>query len=130
MRELAGLPLVLMPADYCLRKMVEAECTEARVKTKVVLEMTAPEGILQAVAEGAGLTILPELYVRLRSPGARFRIVELYDPVPHHSVGLVSLANRYQNMAAKEFAVLCRSTMAHLMNRSQSSASRRNFRGA
>ena len=23
-----------------------------------------PEGILQAVAEGAGLTILPELYVR------------------------------------------------------------------
>ena len=27
-----------------------------------------PEGILQAVAEGAGLTILPELYVRLRLP--------------------------------------------------------------
>lgn len=27
------------------------------MKTEVVLEMTSPEGILQAVAEGAGLTI-------------------------------------------------------------------------
>jgi LysR family transcriptional regulator, cyn operon transcriptional activator len=130
MKDLAGLPLVLMPADYCLRKMVEAECTEAHVKTQVVLEMTAPEGILQAVAEGAGLTILPELYVRLRSPGARFRIIELYDPVPRHSVGVVFLANRYQNIAAKEFAALCRSTMAHLMTRSQSYVSRRSIRGA
>ena len=127
MKDLAGLPLVLMPADYCLRKMVEAKCTEARVKTEVVLEMTSPEGILQAVAEGAGLTILPELYVRLRSPGARFCLIELYDPVPRHSVGLVSLANRYQNLAAKEFATLCRTTMAHLPTKSQSSSSRRHL---
>jgi DNA-binding transcriptional LysR family regulator len=130
MKDLAGLPLMLMPADYCLRKMVEAECIEAHVKPKVVLEMTAPEGILQVVAEGAGLTILPELYVRLRSPGARFRIIELYDPVPHHSVGVVFLPNRCQNIAAKEFAALCRSTMAHLMTWSQSSVSRRGLRGA
>lgn len=88
MQNLAGLPLILMPADYCLRKMVEAECAEARIKTQVVLEMTSPEGILQAVAEGAGLTILPELYVRLRLAGSGLRIIELYDPVPHHSVGL------------------------------------------
>ena len=130
MKDLGGLPLVLMPADYCLRKMVEAECAEAQVKTDVVLEMTSPEGILQAVAEGAGLTILPELYVKLRSPGARFRLIELYDPVPRHSVGLVSLANRYQNRAAKEFATLCRTTMAQLMTKSESSASRRHLRRA
>jgi DNA-binding transcriptional LysR family regulator len=130
MKDLAGLPLVLMPADYCLRKMVEAECIEAHVKPDVVLEMTSPEGILQAVAEGAGLTILPELYVRLRSPGAKFRLIELYDPVPRHSVGLVSLMNRYQNLAAKEFATLCRTTMAHLMTKSQPFPSRRNSRRA
>ncbi len=130
MKDLGGLPLVLMPADYCLRKMVEAECAEAQVKTDVVLEMTSPEGILQAVAEGAGLTILPELYVKLRSPGARFRLIELYDTVPRHSVGLVSLANRYQNRAAKEFATLCRTTMAQLMTKSESSTSRRHLRRA
>ena len=59
-QDLGGLPLVLMPVDYCLWKMVEAECAEARIKTHVVLEMTSPEGIIQAVAEGAGLTILPD----------------------------------------------------------------------
>ena len=121
MKDLAGLPLILMPADYCLRKMVEAGCSEARVKTDVVLEMTSPEGILQAVAEGAGLTILPELYVRLRSPGSKFRLIELYNPVPRHSVGLISLANRYQSLAVKEFARLCGTTTAQLMTKPNSS---------
>lgn len=115
MQELAGLPLVLMPVDYCLRKMVEAECAEARVQPQVVLEMTSPEGILQAVAGGAGLTILPELYVRMRPPGLSFRTIELYDPIPHHSVGLAYRSDRYQNLAAKEFGNLCRDTMNLLL---------------
>ncbi|MFZ1844368.1 MAG: LysR substrate-binding domain-containing protein, partial [Nitrospira sp.] len=49
-QDLARLPLVLMPVDYCLRKMVEAECAKAGVHPQVVLEMSSPEGILQAVA--------------------------------------------------------------------------------
>ncbi len=56
MQHLDGLLLVLMAVDSCLRKMVEAECAKAQIKTQVVLEMTSREGILQAVAEGAGLT--------------------------------------------------------------------------
>jgi LysR family cyn operon transcriptional activator len=115
MKDLGDLPLILMPVDYCLRKMVEAECTEAQIKTRVVLEMTSPEGILQAVAEGAGLTILPELYVRLRLSGSGLRIIDLYDPVPRHPVGLAYRANRSQNMAAKEFGNLCRATMTRLL---------------
>lgn len=111
MQELAGLPLVLMPADYCLRKMVEAECAEAHVQPQVVLEMTSPEGILQAVAGGAGLTILPELYVRMRPPGLSLRTIELYDPVPRHSVGLAFPSDRYQNLAAREFGRFCQDTM-------------------
>jgi DNA-binding transcriptional LysR family regulator len=50
MQDLGGLPLVLMPVDYCLRKMVEAECAKAQIETQVVMEMTSPEEILQAVA--------------------------------------------------------------------------------
>ncbi len=120
MKELAGLPLVLMPADYCLRKMVEEECAQARVTTQVVLEMTSPEGILQAVTEGAGFTILPELYVRQRLAQTKLRVIELYEPIPRHSVGLVYHANRYQNLAAKEFGLLCRSIMTNLLAQSSS----------
>ena len=115
MHELAGLPLVLMPVDYCLRKMVEAECTAAQVDPKVVLEMTSPEGILQAVAAGTGLTVLPELYVRLRPLGLALKTIALYDPIPHHAVGLVFRSDRYQNLAAKEFGNLCRETMSTLL---------------
>jgi LysR family transcriptional regulator, cyn operon transcriptional activator len=77
-------------------------CAEAQIKTQAVLEMTSPEGILQAVAEGAGLTILPELYVRLRLAGSGERIIDLYDPVPRHSVRLAYRGNRYQNIAARD----------------------------
>ncbi|HJT22107.1 MAG TPA: LysR substrate-binding domain-containing protein [Nitrospira sp.] len=123
MQELGGLPLVLMPADYCLRKMVEAECAKARVETDVVLEMTSPEGILEAVENGAGLSILPELYVRGRLGGTRLRMVDLYDPVPRHWVGIAYKHNRYQNLAAQEFGSLCRSVMEDLLRNRQGRAS-------
>ena len=117
MQDLGGLLLILTPVEPCLRKMVEAECAEAQIKTHVVLEMTSPEGILQAAAEGAGLTILPELYVRLRLAGSGARIIDLYDPAPRHSVGLAYRGNRYQNMAAREFDTIRRTTMTRLLAR-------------
>jgi LysR family transcriptional regulator, cyn operon transcriptional activator len=114
MQDLAGFPLILMPVDYCLRKMVENECAKAGVHPQVSLEMSSPEGILQAVSEGAGMTILPELYVRLRLPASDLQIVDIYDPTPRHPVGLAFLKHRHQNLAATEFANLCQSTMKEL----------------
>jgi len=116
MQDLAHVPLVLMPADYCLRKMVEAECAKAGVHPQVVLEMSSPEGILQAVAEGTGATILPELYVKSRLPASRLQIIDLYDPTPRHTVGLAYLTKRHRGRAAEEFATLCASTMRELQS--------------
>lgn len=114
MRELAHLPLVLLPSDYCLRQLIEAECASAGVRPQVSVEMTSPEGILEAVKRGAGLTILPELYVRSRVQSSRLRVLDLYDPVPKHTVGLVSLAHRHLGKAAQEFVRLCRATLDDL----------------
>lgn len=116
MQDLAQLPLVLMPVDYCLRKMVEVECAKAGVHPRVVLEMSSPEGILQAVAEGTGATILPELYVRSRLPATRLQVIDLYDPTPCHTVGLAYLTKRYRGVAAEEFASLCQRTMQDLQS--------------
>ncbi|HNA85643.1 MAG TPA: LysR family transcriptional regulator substrate-binding protein, partial [Nitrospira sp.] len=116
MQDLAQLPLVLMPADYCLRKMVESECAKAGVHPQVVLEMTSPEGILQAVAEGTGATILPELYVKSRLPASQLQIIDLYDPTPRHTVGLAYLTKRHRGQAAEEFAALCETTMRDLQS--------------
>ena len=97
--------------------MVETECAEAQIKTQVVLELNFPVGILQAVAEGVGLTILPELYVQLKLAGAGLRTIDLYDPVPRHPVGLTYRGIRYQDIAAREFDTLCRTTMTRLFAR-------------
>ncbi len=114
MCELASLPLVLMPADYCLRRMVEAECAEAGVRPQVSVEMTSPDGILDAVEQGAGLTVLPELFVRHRLRRGGLRMIELSGPVPTHGVGLVHLAHRHLGVAVEEFVGLCRSVRSEL----------------
>jgi len=119
MQDLAPLPLVLMPVDYCLRKMVEAECAKAGVHPNVVLEMSSPDGILEAVAEGTGATILPELYVRSRLSRGTLQLIDLYDPTPRHGVGLAFLTKRYRSLAAEEFARLCQTTIAELQSDSR-----------
>ncbi len=116
MQDLGRLPLVLMPVDYCLRKMVEAECAKAGVHPQVVLEMSSPEGILQAVADGAGATILPELFVRSRLTATQLQLIDLYDPTPRHAVGLAYFTKRYRSVAAKEFGQLCQATMKELLS--------------
>ena len=54
LRELGDLPMILMPVDYCLRKIIEAECAEAGVRPQVAVEMTSPEGIVEAVTSSDG----------------------------------------------------------------------------
>jgi DNA-binding transcriptional LysR family regulator len=112
MRELAKLPLVLMPADYCLRQMIEAECRRAGVRPLVLVEMTSPHGILEAVRCGAGFTILPTPFVRQQLKDASLRMVALCKPVPTHPVGLIHLARRRLGLAAQEFIRLCRGLLA------------------
>jgi len=116
MRDLATLPLVLLPSDYCLRKMIEAECADVGVRPQVSVEMASPEGILEAVKQGAGMTILPELFVRHRIRGTVLRVIELYDPVPRHDVGVASLAHRHLGKAAQEFVRLCRAMLDDLQS--------------
>ncbi len=128
MQDLAPLPLVLMPADYCLRKMVESECAKAGVHPQVVLEMTSPEGILQAVAEGTGATILPELYVKSRLPASELQIIDLYDPTPCHTVGLAYLTKRHRGQAADAFAALCKTTMRDLQSGSTGSSRNKRYK--
>ena len=58
---------------------------------RAVLPRGHPPG---AMAEGAGLIILPELYVRLKLAGSGLPNIGLYDPVPYHSVRLSYRGNR------------------------------------
>ena len=50
----------------------------------------------------------------LRAATADLQIIDIYDPTPRHAVGLPYLKNEHQNLAAKEFATLCQTTMKDL----------------
>ena len=118
MQDLGGLPLVVLPVEYCLWKMMKAECAEApQNKIYAMIEITSPEGIFRAIAEWAGLIILSELYVRLKLAGSGLRIIGLYDPVPRHSVRLAYQGNRYLNITTRELGTLCLTTMTRLLAR-------------
>ncbi|RMH10097.1 MAG: LysR family transcriptional regulator [Nitrospirae bacterium] len=120
LREIGRFPLILMPTDYCLRKMVDSICQQADIAPTICAEMTAPEGILEAVKQGAGWTILPELYVRHRIDTRAIQLVHLYDPIPRHPVGLVMRTNRYMGLAAKTFVTMCQATIQELKGRQSS----------
>ena len=45
------------------------------------------------------------------------RIIDRYDPVLRHSVGLAYRSNRYQNIAARGFSTLCRTIVPRLLVR-------------
>jgi LysR family transcriptional regulator, cyn operon transcriptional activator len=111
MRDLNDFPLVLMPVDYCLRKMIEAECAQAGVHPHVSIEMTSPEGILEAVTQGSGWTILPELYVQHRIKQYSLRMLKLYDPIPRHGVGFTYLPQRHLGTAAQSFLTDCQAVI-------------------
>jgi len=119
MRQLAEFPLVLFPGDYCLRKMIETECAKAGVRPKVVVEMTSPEGILDAVRHGIGLTVLPELYIHQQIRNSGLRSIALYEPVPRHTVGVAYLANRHMSRAALELVRICSDIMNKLDAKSE-----------
>ena len=62
-QDLARLPLVLMPVDYCLRKMVEAECAKAGVHPQVVGEFD-DSALMKAFGQAsAGLFAAPTAIV-------------------------------------------------------------------
>ena len=71
------------------------------------------------------MTILPEIDVRMRPPALSFQTIELCDPVPHRRVGLAYRTDRYQNLVAKEFALLCQGTVSDLMAHAKNTVSRK-----
>ena len=61
----------------------------------------------------------------MHPPALLFQTIELCDPVPHHRVGLAYRTDRYQNLADKEFALLCHGTVSGLMAQVKNTVSRK-----
>ena len=58
-QQLAHLPLLVLTANFAIRKTFDAACRLTRMTPRIALESTAPETLLAMAREGHGLAIIP-----------------------------------------------------------------------
>jgi LysR family cyn operon transcriptional activator len=101
MRDLAALPLVLLTPEFGARQFVDRFFAEAGLKPHVMLEMNAIEPIMAIIRDSRLAGVL--------SAGAivdptGLRTIQLIDPAPRRSVGILWRRNGHRSAAARAMA--------------------------
>lgn len=103
---LAGVGLVLPPAGFCLRRQVEDALAAAGTEPRVVAEISAVDGIWDAVRAGLGASVLPERYVASRRDREGLSVVGLCGPTPRRAIGVIRRSDRHACLATRAFLEL------------------------
>ena len=81
--------LLLLEDGHCLRDQTLASCGALDARRLTRAGVTSLVTILQLVAAGQGITLLPELFLAATPPDAgRVRLRRFHSPEPHRIVGL------------------------------------------
>jgi LysR family hydrogen peroxide-inducible transcriptional activator len=78
--------LILLEEGHCLRDQALAGCSSAR--RDVSLGATSLATVMQMVANGYGITLLPRVAVDVEMRDDRVKLLRFVDPVPGRTVGL------------------------------------------
>jgi LysR family hydrogen peroxide-inducible transcriptional activator len=85
-RDIDQQRLILLEEGHCLRDQALAYCTGARGDVR--LGATSLATVMQMVANGYGITLLPSVAVDVEVRDARVKLLRFDDPVPGRTVGL------------------------------------------
>ncbi len=86
--------LLLLEEGHCLRDQALAFCRVRRVDTVDTFGASSLSTIVQLVANGMGLTFLPEISLNLETMHGRVKIMQFADPEPKRILGLAWRATR------------------------------------
>jgi LysR family hydrogen peroxide-inducible transcriptional activator len=86
--DLRDAPVLLLDDGHCFRDQVLAACSRARVR-EGEFRATSLSTLVQMVAGGAGVTLLPRLAVETETARTGLRVRRFADPAPHRTIGLV-----------------------------------------
>jgi LysR family hydrogen peroxide-inducible transcriptional activator len=81
--------LILLEEGHCLRDQALAFCATKRRDQPAGLGATSLTTVMQMVANGYGVTLVPEVSVDAKSHDARVRLLRFAEPEPGRSIGLV-----------------------------------------
>jgi LysR family hydrogen peroxide-inducible transcriptional activator len=93
-------PFLLLTEGHCFREDGLSACARARFKPNVVFEGRQFKTVLEMVAEGMGVSILPEMAA---IPTAGCRFIPLEDDGAYRSVGIVQLKQQFPSSVRSAF---------------------------
>jgi LysR family hydrogen peroxide-inducible transcriptional activator len=80
--------LILLEEGHCLREQALAFCAGDRRDRSFGLGATSLATVLQMVANGYGITLLPEVAVDVEARDQRFKLLRFAPPMPKRTIGL------------------------------------------
>lgn len=86
-RELHGSAVLLLDDGHCFREQALAVCTAAEA-AELEFRATSLCTLVQMVAGGAGVTLLPALSVRTETQRAELCVRPFAEPAPHRTIAL------------------------------------------
>jgi LysR family hydrogen peroxide-inducible transcriptional activator len=103
--------LVLLEEGHCLRNQALAYC-ERRDETETRLGATSLATVMQMVASGYGVTLVPEVAIDVEVRNERVKLLRFAEPQPQRSIGL---AWRQTSPRRADFFALGRMVVETLM---------------
>ncbi len=85
--DLRGADVLLLDEGHCFRAQALAYCSRARTH-ELEFRATSLPTLVQMVAGGAGVTLLPKLAVKTEVQRAQLKLRPIAEPVPHRTIAL------------------------------------------
>jgi len=80
--------LLLLEEGHCLRDQALTYCSLQQVSTVNTFGVSSLSTIVEMVAAGYGITLLPEMCLNVEARGREIGLTRFVDPEPHRTVGL------------------------------------------
>ncbi|SHE60458.1 transcriptional regulator, LysR family [Fodinibius roseus] len=106
--------LILLPEEYCTRRIWERCVEKSDIYPKVQIEMNTIAALLTAVQTNSSAgTVLPALTMEMEA-AKNLIPVKLHKPTPCRTVGILWRNGKYQSSASEKFSEIIRDTYGNL----------------
>ncbi|MGS1106295.1 transcriptional regulator CynR [Achromobacter anxifer] len=102
MRDLAGVPLALLPRSFATRRMIDAACAQAGLIPEVRVEMESVDALIHLCRQGELATIAAEHAAG--AAGSGLTSIALTDPTTIRRAAILWRKEASRSRAAQEFA--------------------------
>ncbi|GED13490.1 LysR family transcriptional regulator [Aneurinibacillus migulanus] len=100
---LRKVPTILLPENYYLRQLINKYCIDYfGFQPQPIFEMTTMESLINMVAEGVGVTVLPKPYLEYLK-NDRIKMISLVTPTPTRQVGIIYQKDKHMCAATHTF---------------------------